>query len=302
MGSRKYPVIGGRRMRVTLEDLCGIPAWGNAVYAVSKGFVSVAATPNYNDGTEITVTEADGSFGVRRPAKPEQLDWTVGIVFSKVDPAIYCGITGATPILDRETGDVKGFTRPLHKPGDIRFGLEVWSDAFDDNDCDDDGDLPFALFGWPSLTGGKYTEYTIENNAVTFGIAEARTKGGDGWGIGPYLIDTDDAGDPAALETALTSSDHDFVLLTTIEPPEVTNGFLPLDDPDGAAATSATAGIPGTWNGVRPATLAATNAGSYASPSGVTAWSAGQFVYVGDGTKIHWAGSGAAPKWVTGAA
>lgn len=299
----QYPVIGARVFRITKEDICGVPAFGgNEVMIVQdNGWASVAPAPNYFDGTEYSLLDSDGRYGVRRAAQPELLDITLAIVFNRVDPSVYTAITGKVPIRSRQAadlGDIIGWrTDRSIRPHDIRWGLELWSDAYEDG-CTADGLVPYAYFGWPTITGGKVSDVTIENNAVTFGITEARTKDGTGWGVGPYLVDSDDVGDPAPLETALGSKDHDIFLITTVAPPEATNGFLPLDDPDDADATTATAGSPGTFNGVRPEHLAGM-AGVTASPT--TTWTTGQSVILGDGTHAHWI-TGSPGHWAAGIA
>jgi hypothetical protein len=303
MSSVKYPLIGGRRMRLTRTDACGVPAWGNFAMIVSKGFVSVAVTANYDDGTEIVLKNAADERDVQRDADAELINLQLAILFTKVDPELYTAFTGFPTITDPATGEVIGFkinrgVRPSH----VRNGLEVWADAQGNGACDDDQAVPYGYLLWPLLGGGRVTDYTIENGAVSFGVNTVLSKDGTGWGVGPYNVVTDADGDPAPLEEALTEFDHQVVLRTTIAPPEVTDGLVPLDDPDTAAATTATAGIPGTWNGVRPADLAALLASSITGSGGASAWTTGQYVILGDGSTAHWAGSGATPKWVAGPA
>lgn len=303
MSSTRYPVIGGRTMRLTKEDRCGIPAWGDATQLVTSGFVSVAATANYNDGNEKTITNARGDDCYRRPAEPKLIDLTLAIVFCGVDPDAYTTVTGFPRVVHPVTGATIGYDTDVSvRPFDIRFGLELWSDAYDILECDDEDSIPYGYFLYPSVSGGRVSDYTIEDAGVTFGITDAHTFGGEGWGVGPYLIAEDESGDPSALLDALTRDKHVRQFVTTIAPPEDTDGLIPLDDPDGIAATTATAGTPGTFNGVRPATYTALAASSITGSGGASAWTTGQYVIVGDGSFAHWAGSGATPKWVAGKA
>lgn len=67
---------------------------------------------------------------------------------------------------------------------------------------------------------------------------------------------------------------------------------------NGPAATGATAGIPGVWT---PAGAEAPNKFTQmnsvtASPA--TAWTTGQYVVLGDGSKAHWGGA----AWTSGVA
>jgi hypothetical protein len=297
-----YPLINGDAARATILDACGVPAYGDAVQVASDGFIQIAVTANYDDGTEINIKNAKGRACVKRAAEPELSDLSVAITFCAVDPAFYTALTGFPQIVD-DSGRLIGFrvNRGV-RPNDIKVALETWQDAFADAACDDDGEVPYGYHLWPFLSGGRIGDWTIENNAVNFVVTGMITKDNPGWGEGPYEVASTSLGAAQALFDAVEALDHQITFRTVIAPPENTNGLIPLDDPDDPDATTATAGIPGTFNGVRPATLTLLNASSIAGSGGVTPWTTGQFVYLGDGSKAHWAGSGGTPKWVVGAA
>ena len=301
MSSRKYPVIGGRTIRLTVEDRCGIPAWGDHAQLVTTGFVSVAATANYNDGNEKVITNANGDDCYRRPASGKLIDLTLTLVFCDVDPDAFSTVTGFPKVVDAQTGDTIGFDTDVDvRPLAIRWGLELWSDGYDVLTCGDDDEEPMGYFVYPSISGGRLGDYTIEDAGVTFSITDAHTFGGDGWGAGPYLVTRDENGDPSVLIDALTRAKHVRQFVTTVPPPEPTGGLVPLDDPELSDATTATAGSPGTWDGVRPyefATLDVTDAYD-ASPT--SAWTVGQYVILGDGSYANWDGN--TNTWVAGKA
>lgn len=288
MSSKTYPVIGAEVARATILDSCGRPAYGDKAQIASDGFVSIAVTANYDDGTEKQVTNAGGRKCINRPANAEFLNYSLDMVFCAVDPDYYTALTGMPPIYDAVTGETIGYaTDRAVRPMDVGVALETWSDAQGTVACDDSGLLPWGYINWPFLSGFRVGDYTLEDNAVTFTLSGAITRDGTGWGVGPYNVTRDSAGLPAPLQTALTDLIHDVKFFTTVPPPEPTDGLIPLDDPDDPAATEATAGIPGTWNGVRPFDLADLQASAItATPN--TAWTTGQFVYLGDGTKAHW--------------
>lgn len=298
MSSISFPVIGAHIMRGTALDSCGRPAYGDKAQIASEGFVSIAVTANYDDGTEKVVTNAGGKKCVNRPASPEFLNYSLDITFCGADPDFYTLATGMPKILDPATGDTIGYkTNRGVRPMDVAWALEAWSDAQGTIACDESGLVPWGYGIWPFLSGARVGDYTLEDNAVTFTVNQAITRDGTGWGIGPYNVLRDAGGVPGPLFDALDVLDHDLRSYTTVPPPEATGGLIPLDDPDGAPATTATAGIPGTWNGIRPADLAALQAGGItASPA--TAWTTGQFVYLGDGSRAHWTSS----AWAAGAA
>lgn len=300
MSSVRYPLVGGEVMRVTVEDSCGRPRWGEKATATSEGFVSIAVTANYEDGDEVSVTNAKGKKCVQRDAEPELTNLTLDVVFCEVDPELYTAFTGMPQVIDARTGDVKGFrvNRGV-RPSDVRVGLEAWSDAQGSIPCDDTGEVPFGYLAWPHLTGGKVSDYTIENGAVSFSVTGMTTKDGSGWGVGPYLVDTDAEGLPSPLLEPVDELDHQIVFRTTVPPPLPTIGLVPLDDPEQGDATGATAGAPGSWEpagAVRPYEFADLDPTLIATPT--TPWATGQHVTLGDGSVAHWDGDG----WIEGKA
>jgi hypothetical protein len=88
-----------------------------------------------------------------------------------------------------------------------------------------------------------------------------------------------------------------YIGTTTVQPPDDTDGCVPI-----RPATGATSGAPGTWtptNSAPPMTLAelvAATPAIVASP--LTAWASGEYVTLGDGSKAHWSST----AWVAGAA
>jgi len=285
MSSETFPIINGRVMRVTRLDNCGVPAYGDYVTVTSEGFVSVAVTANYDDGEAIQVKNANGRFCVNKPAEPEMESLEVEVAFCDVDPDLYSAITGFPVIRDPLTGAAIGFSiRRSVRPGDVRWALEIWSDATDSGGCDL-GDFPYVYQLWPFLQGAKIGDYTIENNAVTFTATGALSLDNNGWLTGPYEVVTDESGDPDVLQDPLDPMDHELIVRTIVPPPLPSDGLVPLDDPADPDATTATAGTPGTFNGVRPADLASVGSLT-ASPA--TAWTTGQYVILGDGSYANW--------------
>lgn len=298
MSNKRFPLVGGRVMRGTRLDRCGRPVWGDRAQIATEGFVSVAQTGNYDDGSEKTVTNAQGKKCVYRPAEPELTGLSLDVVFCEVDPEFYTLLTGFPAEYDAQTGDVVGFrTDRSVRPLDVGVALEVWSDAQGTAGCDDGADVPYGYLLWPFLSGGRVGDYTIEDNAVTFSVTGLTSRDGSQWGVGPYNVVPDAAGDASPLASPITATQPSVVRRTTIAPPEATEGLIPLDDPDGDAATTATAGVPGTWDGTRPYDFADLEASSItASPA--TAWTTGQYVILGDGSEASWDGT----DWTAGAA
>lgn len=301
MSSVKFPIVGGRTIRGTRLDNCGTPDWGDAASIVTEGFVQVAVTANYEDGEEITITSASGRRCVNRAAEPELTNLSLDIEFCEVDPDFYTLATGFPQILDPATGDTIGFriNRGV-RPNDTSLALELWSSAQGSIGCDDSGDVPWVYFLWPYLTGGRVSDFTIENAGVTFTVSGMVTKDGSRWGEGPYIVQNDADGIPDFLQTPVDPLDHQLVFRTLVAPPPATIGLVPLDDPDEGPASGATAGAPGAFSpegAVRPSDLAALQASAIvATPA--TAWTTGEHLILGDGSHAHWDGD----SWEAGEA
>lgn len=298
MSSVTYPLVRGKVARGTRLTSCGDVVFGDQSMVVSDGVVSIAVTANYDDGEAIQKTNMNGRKCVNKPAEPELLNLSIDASFCGMDPDFYTLITGFPPVVDPLTGDTTGYIVDRSvRPFDVRWALETWAEATDASGCNLDGEFPYGYLLWPFLSGGKIGDYTIENNAVDFSATGIITNDGTHWGAGPYEVVTDEAGDPDVLQAVLTALQHQYLNRTIVPPPLPTTGLVPLDDPDNPAATIATAGTPGTWNGVRSDNLTDLIADDpTAAPA--TAWTTGQFVILGDGSYAHWN----ATAWVAGKA
>jgi hypothetical protein len=301
MTSVKMPVVGGEVVRVTLEDSCGRPAYGNHAQIVSDGIVSVAVTANYDDGNEKVVTNFKGNDCVYVPPRAKLRNLGIDVVMCAVDPDMYSGLTGFPKEIDPVTGNIVGFRvdRSI-SPSDVALALELWASSDGTIACEDDEDPTSGWFLWPFLTGGRIGDYTIEDNAVTFSITGLTTRDGSGWGVGPYNVLLDAAGQPSGLLSPIGPKELQVVRSTQVPPPEATDGFVPLDDPEEPDATGATAGIPGAFTptgGVRPFDLATLRSDALTASPG-TAWTTGQHIILGDGSKAHWDSN----SWEAGAA
>jgi len=234
-------------MRVTKTDGCCGPEYGDDNSIVTDGFVSVALTANITDAEEITVTNANGKTCVRDAGSPTFDGYGVEITFCEVQPCLFSMITGQPVVLD-DQGEIVGFKMnsgiTLDQSG---FALEVWM-GVPGVACEGDaGAYGYLLL--PCLQGGVIGDFTIENAAITFTITGASTKDGNGWGSGPYA-DT-------VLPEPLDEDDHLYVIFTTVDPPEPSDGCeallppgltLEVVDPDATLTLPRASGDP-CWDG-----------------------------------------------------
>jgi hypothetical protein len=55
LNSKKVGFLRGRTMRATLVSAVGAPIVGDESQIVTNGFISVAYTPNIQEGTDVTL-------------------------------------------------------------------------------------------------------------------------------------------------------------------------------------------------------------------------------------------------------
>lgn len=211
--------------------------------AVSDGFVTVSFTANTDDGDEINVQNAAGRTCVREAAISTLTGYSVEIEFCQVDPALFAILTGQEPVLDAD-GVAIGFkVNTAVSAADSAFALEVWT-GVPGVSCAADADATAVASGYlllPYLQGGVFGDFTVENDAISFTITGATTKSGSGWGVGPYDVVRDGAGDAGPLLDPLDTDDHLLVQFTDVAAPESECGSFPLLDPEAADLEDVTA-------------------------------------------------------------
>lgn len=214
-----FKPIRGTRIRMTEVDSCGVPVPGGQ-YVTSSGFTTVTITPETEDGTAITVLNAGGELCVNERSPDNLLRLDAQIDFCEVDPAAFALATGWPEEVDEESGDPVGF-RIEEGPLDSTWALEVWTNLAGGTACGDEGQC-WGYVLLPFLFGGSVGDFTIENAAVTFSLT-ASTRGGSGWGYGPWDITTV-SNNPEPLFTPVGSSTHGIVRQVCLEPPAAVCG------------------------------------------------------------------------------
>lgn len=237
MATKTFPLVRGRKMRVTRLDACGRPVYGPGSQVVSDGFISVALTANVADGEAISIVNAAGKTTVDDRPEAELQGYASEITLTAVNPDIVTMISGQSPVLN-PAGDVVGFR--MNKDVDASmfgFALEVWAGV--PGDACEPGAVaePSGYILLPFNKGGILGDFTIENAAVNAVVTGANSKSGSGWGVGPYKV-AGTTGTPTFLATPILSGDHLHVQYTEIASPAVTDGAFPLMDPSHTALTS----------------------------------------------------------------
>lgn len=294
---RTFGPVSFQVARFTRLDRCGRPVYSNESRLITDGLISVEASANIDEGEAIERTNAAGKRCIYRAPKPRHNGYTVTLNLCGVDPFVVNFTTGE-PLVENGAGDIAGFDVDTEVSGtDAGFALELWNDLGEGDVCAPTAGEKVGYMILPFLSGGVIGDFTVENDAVDFSVSNAQSKKGHSWGTGPYLVDVDEGGAPVAL-APIRPSVALRVLEVGLTPPGVSDGAIPLDDPAAPEATGATAGTPGAFTpagAFRPETVDDMD-GITASPT--TAWTAGQFVMLQDGTPAHWTGT----AWAAGPA
>ena len=227
MTTRCFTPVLGKRIRVIALDECGnVPASGTADSMVtSDGFISVTLSAEVEDGAEIITKKADGSLCVNEKLANSFKRFTVEMEFCGVDPGLLSLTTNAE-VYENYASEAGGIVVP---EGAItkKFSLELWT-GLSGQACEPGVEEASGYFLLPFLNAGVMGDVEVNGeNSVTFSMTGAYTKGGNGWGVGPFDV-LDDTGQPAPLPTALDPLDHLLIIETSITPPASVCGLRAL--------------------------------------------------------------------------
>lgn len=234
-------LVRGRRIRVTREDSCGRVVYGDDSQVVSSGFISVNFTANTTETDEINVTNANGETCVYEASQSQLAGYGIEIAFCRVDPELASIVTGQPVVIGADGETIIGFDIDTKiRIDDVNFGFEMWMGVNASGEaCDTSGAKKLGYLLLPYLSGGILSDFTVENNAVTFTLTGARTKDGNSWGRGPYqdimLTSGGVAGpmvSPVSTTTALRLIEVD------VDAPAAADGARPILNPTAVALTS----------------------------------------------------------------
>lgn len=228
-------------MRATRVDSCGRPIYGVGSQVVTSGFISVEMSGEVREGDDIELVNASGELCLSEKGA-DQLKWlTVGSNFCEVDPDL---VTMFNPtyvkILDNG-GNVVGFAESDTQDLSQGVALEIWADVSGADLCDDpNAQASYAYFLIPWVVGGSLGDLTIENAGLTTTV-NSRTKRNSKWGLGPYDVMQNGpvlTQAPGPMLLPVGPREHRRIFVTSVPPPEVTDGAVPLSNPDGPEFTA----------------------------------------------------------------
>lgn len=216
------PVLG-KRIRATVLDECGFfPDPGTPCSNVATdGFISMSLSAEVEDGSEIITRKANGALCVNERTSDSFKRFMLEIEFCGVNPDLYGIVTNANPYADY-AGENAGFTVP-EGTIDRRFAFELWT-GLQGAVCQPGDETASGYVLLPFVNAGVIGDVEVDGeNAVSFSMTGAFTRGANNWGVGPYdvLLDGTASPDPAPapLPTALDPFDHLLLVDTGLSPP-----------------------------------------------------------------------------------
>lgn len=227
MASECRSVLKSCLARFIRLDSCGSIVVSAASQLTTKGYISVGATAQIEDGEEFTVKNACGELCINEKDCSQFKRYDLEIQLCAVDPDLLELASGARLLLDGATS--KGFA--IGENADCEnFSLELWTKV-SSGDCA--GSNPeWYWFAFPWVTNGYLSDITFENGPLTLTINASTHAAGEGWGrgLGPDCI-LPDGGE------AMTT-DHMLAYLTNVQPPEPVCGLQAVTAPDLVCAES----------------------------------------------------------------
>ena len=198
----------------------------DSVQIVGDGFVSVTLSSETEEGSEILQKKFNGALCVNERQSDSFKRFTLETEFCGVNPDVLSIMTNAEPYQDA-AGDIAGFTVP-EGAIDKAFALEIWT-GLSGQACGEGQEEASGYLLLPFLQAGVLGDIEMGGeDAVTFSMTGAYSKGGNGWGVGPYDVAFDDAGSAATLPAPLDPLDHLLIMDTGLAVPAITDEAGPV--------------------------------------------------------------------------
>lgn len=233
MANHTFAPVLGKRYRVVTLDKCG-RVTPESEYITGDGFVSVTLSSETEDGAEILQTKMTGALCVNEKTADSFKYFTLEIEFCGVNPDLLSAVTNAE-IYEDAKGDSAGITVPEGSI-DKNFAFELWM-GLSGQACEEGAEEASAYLLLPFVQAGVMGDVELTNeDAVTFSLTGARTKGGNAWGNGPFNVVFDDNNEPSTLPTPLASDDHLLLMDTGLAVPTITDELTTVPESTGAGS------------------------------------------------------------------
>lgn len=192
--------IKGTVMRLVKVDTCGIPVTGaESAVVVTDGFISIAPSPQYEEGEVYQQRNANGRFCINEKGEPELSRVQLTTQMCVLDPDAFVLVTGERLLT---TGTPATGTGVAGGTGLVtaRFSMETWQKVTGAGRCNAQGQQQYVYWAWPNVGHAMVQDYSIENGPLTMSFVseteDASTLWGDGPGsAGPWISSPVQAGD-----------------------------------------------------------------------------------------------------------
>lgn len=199
-------------MRIVKLNFCGTPITGaGSAVVVSDGFVSIAQSPQYEDGTEYITKKANGALCVNDIDPPAFKRNDLEMVWCVLDPDALVIQTGERLLTDSTstTGTGVAFGEGLSTN---RYSLEVWQPVSGANACNSAGLQQFVYWAFLNVGNAMVGDSTFENGVYNFTVSATTFAASLAWGTGPG------SAGPWVYQPVQTG-DHYLYNVTTTPPP-----------------------------------------------------------------------------------
>lgn len=222
----KTIVLGrGKTVRFTKTDACGMPLAGSANSFVTKSFVTIKATPQWDNGQEIKVTIADGSVNVYDPGDPTLLGYNIDVEFAKMDTGVIPMLSADPIVVDYNGTPVGWEDRTKVGLNDAHFAMEIWT-ASPGTVCSGPNP-PTGYLVIPHVSKAYFQLDDIANKEINGHIMGFTLD--NAWGKGPYMpVAADSANTPGRLIAPMSPTSHRHFEVTTVSPPAIPTTLGPV--------------------------------------------------------------------------
>jgi hypothetical protein len=209
-------------MRLVAVDTCGNPVTGaSSAVVVSDGFISIAPSPQYEEGEVYQQRNANGAFCINEKGEPELSRVQLAITMCVLDPDGIVLMTGERLL---RTGGVTG-VGVAGGEGLVtaRFSLETWQKVTGRGRCNASGQQQYIYWAWPNVGHAIINDYSIENAPLQFQLTAETESAGLLWGDGPGS-----AGPWLPAGETIQQGEHWAYAVTATPPPTATCGAVLL--------------------------------------------------------------------------
>jgi hypothetical protein len=199
-----------------LADVCGNPITGaESAKLTTKGFISVAATAQIENGQEFLQRNACGELDIAE-RDDDQFKWyDLEIMLFQIDPEGFTLMTDGARALTDADDNVKGFANGKSTTI-VHYSLELWTKVVGAG-CDAEGNPDWFYFAFPHVANGQLTDFKFEDAVLNMTVKAHTRDAGPNWGVGPSSVL--DPGSPAI------TTDHLVGFVTDVQPPDPVCGL-----------------------------------------------------------------------------